>query len=258
MSTRNRNLILAGVGAAAAVIALVLILVSVVGNSGGKKVEGTPVRTVTVTTPAGTTTSSAAPGEPVAVPGAAATAALFRGIPQKLNQLGDPNAPVTMIEFADLQCPFCKAYTLDALPGIVRTYVRTGKIKLVFSGMHFIGPDSEKALRTVYAAGIQGKLWNVLDLLYKSQGAENSGWVTDSLLTSVGKAAGVDTARMKADAAGQDVDAALQIADQQANQAHVNSTPTFFAGPTGQTLQHLNVTALTFEGFRPLLDPLVQ
>ena len=63
-----------------------------------------------------------------------------------------------MIEFADLQCPYCREYALDALPAIVKEYVRTGKVKLVFFGMHFIGHDSETALQRVYAAGLQGTL----------------------------------------------------------------------------------------------------
>ena len=93
-----------------------------------------------------------------------------------------------MVEFADLQCPFCREYTLNALPTIVKQYVRTGKVKLVFFGMAFLGPDSETALRAAYAAGLQSRLWNVIDLLYRNQGPENSGWVTDGLLRAVGKA----------------------------------------------------------------------
>jgi hypothetical protein len=52
--------------------------------------------------------------------------------------LGNPNAPVTMIEFADLQCPFCRDYALNALPAIVQEYVRPGKVKLVFGGISFL------------------------------------------------------------------------------------------------------------------------
>ena len=73
--------------------------------------------------------------------------------------------------------------------------------------MHFIGPDSDKALRAVYAAGLQGHLWEALDLLYKSQGAENSGWVTDDLLRSVGASIpGFDTEKMFADMSSPEVD----------------------------------------------------
>src|SRR5205823_9670049 len=124
--------------------------------------------------------------------------------------------PVTLIEFADLQCPFCREYTLNALPAIVDEYVRPGKVKLVFSGMAFIGPDSETALRATYAAGLQGRLWNFLDLLYKNQGAENSGWVTDDLLRSVGESIpGLDVDAMLAARQGQSVTNALAASQQQ-------------------------------------------
>ena len=179
--------------------------------------------------PDGGTGTTAAPAK---VPGAAETIALFKGVPQTLNVVGKTTAPATMIEFADLQCPFCRDYAVNALPALVDKYVRTGKVKFVFSGMHFLGPDSEKALRAVYAAGLQGHLWEALDLLYKSQGGENSGWVTDDLLRSVGASIpGFDTEKMLADMSSPEVDAAIAAADQQAQKASVNSTPTFFAGP---------------------------
>jgi protein-disulfide isomerase len=164
-----------------------------------------------------------------------------------------------MVEFADLQCPYCRDYTVTALPAIVREYVRNGKVKLVFSGMEFIGSDSDKALRAVFAAGLQGKMWDYLDLLYKSQGAENSGWVTEALLRQVGDSIpGFDTERMMADRTSPEVDAALAASGQQASSAHVNQTLTFFAGATGGQLRQIPVTSLTPDAFRPTLDSLTQ
>jgi len=248
---KKRWVLYAGVAVVALAVAGALIGVSVTGGS--KKKEKSAV-TTTATGGSKTTTS---PG--FAVTGAADTAALFRGIPQKLNVLGNPNAPVTMVEFADLQCPFCREYTLQALPTIVKDYVRTGKVKLVFSGMAFIGPDSEKALRAAYAAGVQNRLWNVIDLLYKNQGGENSGWVSDDLLRAVGTAAALDVGRMMADRQSPSVDNALTATSQQAANAHVNQTPTFFAGRTaGGTLSQVPVTSLTPEPFQQALDALLK
>jgi protein-disulfide isomerase len=253
---RNRWVIFGAVGAFAAVIAVVLIVVSIVGSSDSK--------TAATTTSAPSTTvertgGSIVPAQAASakLPGAAATVALFKGIPQQLNVLGKPGAPVTMVEFADLQCPYCGAYTTEALPALVDQYVRTGKAKFVFSGMHFIGPDSEKALRAVYAAGLQSRLWQYLHLLYGRQGAENAGWVTDDLLRSAGASIpGFDVEKMLADMNSPAVTNALAAADQQAQNASVDQTPTFFAGKTGATLEHVNVTALTPEGFQPTLDAL--
>jgi len=245
----SRAALFAAVGIAAVGIAVGLIVASVVG-SGGKKVAPTPETSISSPT-------SPAPGD--TVNGAAATKALFRGIPQRLNVLGNPKAPVTMIEFADLQCPFCRDFALDALPAIVRDYVRPGKIKLVFAGIAFIGPDSETALRATYAAGLQDSLWNFLDLLYRNQGAENSGWVTEGLLRAVGNSiAGLDVDPLLAARQTAEVDNALLATNRQATSAHVNATPTFFAGRTGATLQRISVSDLRPQAFRPTLDALLQ
>ena len=90
--------------------------------------------------------------------------------------------PVTLVEYADLQCPYCAQWARDALPTLVEDYVKPGKLRIVFRGMAFIGPDSDKALRTAIAAGEQNHLWDVVHGLYLSQGAENAGWVTDELV----------------------------------------------------------------------------
>ncbi len=248
---RSRAALFGAVGIAAVGIAIGLIVVSVTG-SGDKK---TTPSTTAVTTPGSTTGEE--PG--FTVSGGAEAAKLFGGIPQKGKTLGNPNAPVTMIEFADLQCPFCRDFALDGLPAIVREYVRPGKIKLVFAGLAFIGPDSETALRATYAAGLQNRLWNFLDLLYHNQGAENSGWVTDDLLRTAAKAVpGLDVGALMAARQTTDVDDALLASQQQATSARVNSTPSFFAGSTGGTLNRINVTSLTPPAFRPTLDALLK
>jgi protein-disulfide isomerase len=247
---RSRAALFVAVGIAAVGIAAGLIVASVVGSGGKKKAVPTTVASTsssTTTAPGGTAN------------GAAATKKLFRGIPQRLNVLGNPQAPVTMVEFADPQCPFCREFALGGLPAIVREYVRPGKVKLVFAGLAFIGSDSEVALRATYAAGLQSRLWDFLDLLYRNQGAENSGWVTDGLLREVGGSiAGLDVDAMLAARQTAEVDNAIVATGQQATSAHVNGTPTFFAGRTGATLQFINVSELRPQAFRPTLDALLK
>jgi len=258
---RSRVALFAAVGIAAVAIAAVLIVVSVVGSSDKKKVDATTIPSTTASVTPGTTApgSTTAPSTEFTVSGGAETAKLFRGIPQKLNVLGNPKAQVTMIEFADLQCPFCRQFALEGLPTIVRDYVRPGKVKLVFAGIAFIGPDSETALRATYAAGLQNRLWNYLDLLYRNQGPENSGWVTDALLRATAKAIpGVDVGTLLSARQTTEVDNAILATQQQASSAHVSSTPSFFAGVTGGTLNRINVTSLTPSAFRPTLDALLK
>jgi len=249
---QGRNLLFVGVGSAALVIALVLILVNQSGSSSAESTQTEPVATTTVN-------GGSEPAERPKAPGAAAAQALFRGIPQQLNQLGNPKAKVTMIEFADPQCPYCRQYELETLPTIVKEYVRTGKVKLVYFGIPIIGQNSEAGLRAVYAAGLQNKLWNFSHLLYRSQGAENSGWINNDLLGRIGDSIpGFDTQKMLADRRSPEVDAALTASAQQATSVHVYRTPTFFARPTGGTLQQVPLTALSADAFRPTLDALVK
>lgn len=190
-----------------------------------------------------------------AVAGTAATARLLDGLPQQGTALGSASAPVTLVEFADPQCPYCADWARQALPTIVRDYVRTGKVRIVFDGMHFVGPDSETALRTALAAAAQNRFWNVLDLLYQNQGAENSGWVSDSLLRGIGSAVpGLDVQRMLDERSSAAVDRRLAEADALARSAGVNQTPSFAVGRTGGALTLVSISSLAPSGLTPSLD----
>jgi protein-disulfide isomerase len=192
---------------------------------------------------------------PAPLTGAQGVEALLRGIPQHGMTLGSPTAPVTLVEFADPQCPYCGTWAREALPTIVSRYVRPGKVQLVFEGMSFVGPDSVTALRTALAAGRQDRFWNVLELLYQNQGTENTGWVTDSLLRSVGAAVpGLDTEQMLADRGSTAVDRMVAQADSDARNAGVDSTPTFAVGRTGAQLRLVRVANLTPSALTPALD----
>lgn len=185
--------------------------------------------------------------------GVTETRALYEGIPQRGVELGNPNARVTLTEFADLQCPFCAQYGRDVLPEIVRKYVRTGKVKLVFRSLAFIGPDSERGARMVAAAGRQNRLWETVDLIYRNQGAENDGWIDDDYLRRVGTAAGVDVDTAFAERAHPDVEAQLAVARTEAERAHINSTPSFLL-TRDATTTHLGIERLEPSEFTKALD----
>ena len=229
----SANRILVVVLAVAVALAAVLIVISVTGDDD---------KTATPST---------------AVHGAATVENLLAGIPQKRNVLGKADAPVTIVEFADLQCPACKAWALDTFPAIVEEYVRPGKVKLVFNGMSFVGPDSLTALKTAAAAGEQNRLWNVVHLLYYNQGAENEGWVTEDLLSSIGESVmGLDGNRMLDERESQAVQEYLAAAQGQAQDAGAQVTPTFGVGRSNGQLTKLE-GAVSADGFRQILDPLL-
>jgi protein-disulfide isomerase len=189
------------VGAAAVVlIAAIVIIVAVSSSSGG--------------------------GAKVSKTQTTVTSDLFSGIAQSGVTLGNPQAKVTIYEFADLQCPFCRKYTATAFPPLVEKYVKPGKVKMVWRNMTFIGPDSVTAARAAAAAGAQNKLWNFADLFYKNQQTENSGYVTDKFIETIAQGSGVDVNKLKADESAPIVEQQLGTAQQQAAQYHIDSTPT--------------------------------
>ena len=152
---------------------------------------------------------------------------VLAGIPQSGLTLGKADAPATLVEFADLQCPYCGQFANQALPTVVRQFVRTGKIKLRYNGMAFLGDDSQTALRAVVAASFQNKGWNMLEELFERQGEENTGWVTDEVLDDAATAAGVDVEKMKSDMNTAKVSTRIEDDAMQASQQGVNQTPTF-------------------------------
>ena len=224
------------------------LLLLIVATAAGVVVGGLLIGAMVLTT-GGSSSKTAAPV------GSKHVAAMLHGVPQQGTVLGSRKAPVTLVEFADPQCPYCADWARMALPVLVRDYVRTGKVQIVFSGMHFVGPDSETALRTALAAAAQGRFWNVLELLYENQGTENTGWVTDPLLRSIGDAVpGLSTSRMLDERRSPAVERLLAQGDALAQQAGVNSTPTFAVGRTGSTLRIVPVSSLGATGLEPAID----
>jgi protein-disulfide isomerase len=188
--------------------------------------------------------------------GAAPAPTFLSRIPQHGLVLGSRRAPVTLIEFADLQCPYCGQFARDAFPEIVRDYVRTGKVKVVYEGLEFLGVDSDTALRAVLAASRQNHGWDMLEGLFQRQGGENTGWVTDELLRQIaGGIKGLDIERMERETAT--VDGAIKAAQRDAATAGVNSTPTFFVGRSRKTLHRVELSSISPDALRPALDSLL-
>jgi protein-disulfide isomerase len=167
--------------------------------------------------------------------------------------LGSPTAPVRLVEYADLQCPYCARFAVGVLPTIIRDYVRTGKVQLVMHGLAFIGPDSVTALRTATAAGDQGRMWNVAELLFANQGPENA-WVNDELLHSVVTATGANADRVFATRDGAAVGGQIRDWAAEGQADGVRGTPTFFVGRRGGPSAPVPLHTLTVDELRTALD----
>jgi protein-disulfide isomerase len=176
------------------------------------------------------------------------------GIPQDGIFLGADSANVTLIEYADLQCPFCRVYSEDVFPTIVDEYVRPGRVKTEFRGLAFIGEDSVEARRYVLAAGLQDRLWQLQEALYRNQGDENSGWVTDDLLERLAGENGLDWSRLKTDAASAEVTQEIDATSAEAARRQVPGTPTFFVQIGDGEPYVVQPSSLSIDAFRPILD----
>jgi protein-disulfide isomerase len=100
------------------------------------------------------------------------------------NAMGDPNAPVVMIDFSDYQCSHCQNFYEETELYIIENYVATGKVKFVFRsfGDSFAG-DSGRAAQASYCAGDQGKFWDMHDIIYSNfSGSDNGGYSVNRLI----------------------------------------------------------------------------
>ena len=206
---RVQYLTLAAFGAVAVIVALIVI-----SQSGGGD-ESSP---------------------PSNVAGVAQVNAELKGIPQSGQVLGDPAAPISVIEYGDPQCSACKFFSESVTTQLISSEVRPGNAKYEFRPFLIIGPDSKPAMKAALAAGEQNRLWQFMQLFYLNQGSENSGYVTDSFLTSIAKGAGVpDIDKWDQDRNDPKWDATTQQSTSEADSLGFSGTPSILVqGPNGQ------------------------
>lgn len=168
-----------------------------------------------------------------------ATAAEVRenmdGIPASGMVLGEPDAPVTITEYADVACPHCRTAALNTVPKVVTDLVRTGKAKLEFVPTVFISASSERGALGILAAAKQDAAWPFAEMLFHIQGNEATDWLTDADLEEVATALDLDVAAWRSAYEGDEVVADYKRANAAVAAAGVRSTPTFIvSGPGGK------------------------
>ncbi len=177
-------------------------------------------------------TSELRPGKPV--PGTAPTISMLRGVPQQGTALGRSDAPVTLIEYGDLQCPSCASFATEELPGLISAYVRSGELRILYRPLDLIGSDSLRAARMALALAAQDRLWQFIDLMYRNQGAENTGFVTDTYLEALASVIpGADVSRALAQRGSANVNAQIARFAAEAHRLELAATPSFTIARTG-------------------------
>jgi protein-disulfide isomerase len=164
---------------------------------------------------------------------------LLNGIPQSGARLGNPNAPVTMTYYGDLQCPVCQAFTLSSFQQLVSNDVRSGKVQVVYKALQTATHDQQTFnLQQVaaLAAGQQQRFWNYVELFYHEQGAEGSGYVTEQYLDSLARQVpGLNFNSWMSARNATSLTSQIPSDAQAASAIGANATPTLvFKGPKGQ------------------------
>jgi len=147
---------------------------------------------------------------------------------------GNPNAPVTVVEFSDFQCPFCSRFFTQTLPALQENYIDTGKIKLVYKDLPLdnLHPNARPAHIAAECADEQGKFWDYHDVLFENQGQWNrlSSADLSSQLNQYATSMGLNSASFDSCLSSQSMADEVNADYLQAAQYGVTATPTFFIG----------------------------
>ena len=174
-------------------------------------------------------------GGDTTVEGVSTVESQLKGIPQDGTVLGEPDADVTVVEFGDLQCPVCKAFSEQVSTELISGVVASGDAGYEFRQWPIIGEESVTAAKAALAAGEQGRYWNFVQLFYENQGTENTGYVTDDFLESIAEGAGVrDIDQWNDDREDPKWDTVLADNDTAAQEEGFTGTPSVVVeGPNG-------------------------
>ena len=106
--------------------------------------------------------------------------------------LGDSNAPLTLVEFGDYQCTFCKKFFHETEESIVMNYVKTGKVKMLFKDFIVVDEDSVNAANAAHCANDQKMFWQYHSTLYNNWDGEGTGWASSEQLHQFAVTLGLD------------------------------------------------------------------
>ena len=170
--------------------------------------------------------------------------------------LGNPSAPITIVEFGDYQCHQCYNWFHNTKPAITKEYIETGKANLVFVDLAFLGRDSPTAAQASYCAEDQEMYWEYHDLLYNYQGSKiDDGWANNERLKAFAENLGLDMDLFESCLDSGKYSKRVQFNIQQAKEHGVRGTPGFFiVGPDGQ--QQLS-GAQPFSVFKQIMDSMI-
>lgn len=143
---------------------------------------------------------------------------------------GDPKAKVTVVEFADYQCPYCEKFHKDVYLPLIKDYVDTGKVKFVYKNLAFLGKESTDAANAALCAKEQNKFWEYHDFLFNSQAGENQGAFAPDKLKAFALEVGLEPGAFNSCLDGAKYNAQVEADLAEANKNGFNSTPSTAVG----------------------------
>ncbi len=146
--------------------------------------------------------------------------------------LGDQNAPVTVIEYGDFQCPFCSKFFKDTESTLREKYIKTGKVKFIYRNFAFLGDESLWAANAARCAGEQGQFWQYHDYLYSNQSGENQGAFSKSNLKSFAAVLGLVQEKFDSCLDSEKYTAVIQKEIKEGGEAGVSGVPATFINGT--------------------------
>lgn len=144
------------------------------------------------------------------------------------NTMGDPKAPVHIVEYGDFQCPFCLKFWKETEPQLIKEYVNTGKVYFEYRSYPIIGAESIVAAEGAYCAGDQGKFWEYHDTLFTNWTGENVGDFTQDKLIKYAKAVGLDAQTFESCLSEEKYKGQVEQDQAQGEADGVHATPTLF------------------------------
>jgi len=241
-AARRRRLQLLGGTIGVVVVAIVIVLIATGGSSGNN--------------------SSLATGKSKVNAVTKEVASLIGGIPQQANALGNPRAPITLKYFGDLECPICKAFTLNSLPTIINKWVRPGTLRIEYHSLETATREPEVFRQqqvAAYAAGKQDKAWYFIETFYHEQGEEDSGYVNESYLQGIAKQVpGLNLSAWMTERGNKTLAGEVEEDAQAANNEGFTGTPSFLIGRSGGAMEKLGSGALEPPTFDSAIEKLLK
>jgi protein-disulfide isomerase len=148
--------------------------------------------------------------------------------------LGDEDAPVTMVEYSDFQCPYCGQFAREVEPELVEEYVKDGTLKIQWRDFPYLGQESVNAALAAREAQEQGKFWEYHEKLYNNQNSVNSGAFSDDNLKALAEEASVDPGKVEESLTSSEHEQAVARDFEKGQGMGITGTPTFIIN--GQTI----------------------